>query len=187
MNWVEYDTQQGRDLEPAYQPEEKEQILVPPVRHRLPSTMPADERKRTRRSLPYGVLARLLVVVIVVTGVVATVFWQWSAITRFYRFLNHTGSNPQGQVIHKTAQSKISARVAQQQQRRRARGGGAKWPDRTHRRAAGRALQEDPSDPQGKRYTGSAIGGRKQSRPSRGLPLSSAFARTRQFPNAEWL
>ena len=157
---MEYDTQQGRDLEPAYQPEEEERILVPPVRHRLPSTMPADERERTRRSLPYGDLARLLVVVIMVTGVVATVFWQWSAITEFYQFLNHTGSNPQGQVSHKTpsAQSKISARVAQQQSSADARG--AAVPSGQTVPTVGQRVvlyEEDPSDPQGKRYTGSAI------------------------------
>jgi hypothetical protein len=158
LNWVEYDTHQGRDLEPAYQPEEVERILIPPVRHRLPSTMPADERERTRRPLAYGDLARLLVAVIMVTGVVATVFWQWSGITEFYQFLNHTGSNPQGQVSHKTAQSKISARVAQQQSSADARG--AAVPSGQTAPTVGQRVvlyEEDPSDPQGNRYTGSAI------------------------------
>jgi hypothetical protein len=71
----------------------------------------------SQSSLAQGGLARLLVVVTMLIAGVATVFWQWSAVTEFYQFLNLTGLEPQGQVSHKTptAQPKNSVGVAQQQ------------------------------------------------------------------------
>jgi hypothetical protein len=94
-----------------------------------------------------------------VIAVVGTVFWQWSAITEFYQFLNLTGSEPRGQVSHKTqtAQSKTSVWVAQQQSNADVHG--ATLPNGQTVAAGQQVLlyEDDPTDPQGKRYTGSAI------------------------------
>jgi hypothetical protein len=155
---VDFDTRQEPDLEPGYEPENEQQIVCPPLRHISRSAAPEDER--TRRSLPYCGLARPLLAVIMVTGVVATVFWQWSAIAKFYQFLNRTGSNPQDQVSHKTpsAQSKISGRITQQQSS--ADSQGAAVPSGQTVPFVGQRVvlyEEDPTDPQGKRYTGSVI------------------------------
>ena len=116
-----------------------------------------------------------------VTAVVATVFWQWSAITEFYQFLSHTASNPRGQVSHKTpsAQSKISGRVTQQQSSADAQG--AAVPSGQTVPTVGQRVvlyEENPTDPQGKRYTGSAIWRTETVSTKPGLPLSSRFART---------
>jgi hypothetical protein len=113
-----------------------------------------------RSSLAQRGLARLLVVVTSVAAVMATIFWQWSAITEFYQFLNHTGSEPRAQVSHKTptAQSKISGGVAQKQSSADARV--ATVPHGQMVPTVGQRVvlyEEDPTDPQGKRYTGSAI------------------------------
>ena len=109
LNRVDFDKRQERDHGPCGS--ENEQLLVvPPLRLLSRSAAPEGERS----SLAQHGLARLLVVVISVTAVMATIFWQWSAVTEFYQFLNHTGSESRGQVSHKTptAQSKISRGVA---------------------------------------------------------------------------
>jgi len=94
-----------------------------------------------------------------VIAVVATVFWQWSAIREFHQFLNLTGPEPQGDVTHNTptAQSKTAVGVAQQQSNADAHR--PTLPNGQTLPAGQQALlyEEDPTDPQGKRYTGSAI------------------------------
>jgi hypothetical protein len=128
-------------------------------RERDPETC-GPENKGEQSSLAQGGLARLLVVVTMLIAGVATVFWQWSAVTEFYQFLNLTGSEPQGQVSHKTptAQPKSSVGVAQQQSSAEARGATVP-PGQTVSPVRQRVVlyEEDPTDPQGKRYTGSAI------------------------------
>ena len=155
LNRVDFDKRQERDHGP-YGSENEQLLVVPPLRLLSRSAAPEGERS----SLAQHGLARLLVVVIMVTAVVATVFWQWSAITEFYQFLNHTGSKParSGQPQNPTAQSKISERVAQQQSSADARG--AAVPSGQTVPTVGQRVvlyEEDPTDPQGKRYTGSAI------------------------------
>ncbi len=71
MNWVEYDTRQERDLEPAEEPEDKRPIAVSAVGHATRSALPPeDEYERRVAPLSHGVLARLLVVLIIVAGMV---------------------------------------------------------------------------------------------------------------------
>ena len=117
------------------------------------------ETYRPESSLAQGGLARLLVVATMVIAVVATVFWQWSAIWEFYQFLNLTGPEPRGDVTHNTptAQSKTAVGVAQQQSNADAHR--PTLPNGQTLPAGQQALlyEEDPTDPQGKRYTGSAI------------------------------
>jgi hypothetical protein len=80
LNWVEYDTRQARDLEPDER-----------------NAAPEEEYERTR----LGGLARLLMVLIVLAGVVAVISW-WSSTT----------VKLQSQVSHKTP---FSGRVPQEQ------------------------------------------------------------------------
>jgi len=90
----------------------------------------------------------------------ATIFWQWSAVPEFYQFLSHTASEPRGQVSHKTptAPSKTSGGVAPEQSSAGLRGATVP-PGQTLPPVGQRVVlyEEDPADPQGKRYTGSAI------------------------------
>jgi SAM domain (Sterile alpha motif) len=156
-NRVDFDKRQERDHGP-YGSEDEQLLVVPPLRLLSRSAAPEGERS----SLAQHGLARLLVVVISVTAVMATIFWQWSAVTEFYQFLNHTGSESRGQVSHKTptAQSKISRGVAQQQSSADARG--AMVPRGQTVPTVGQRVvlyEEDQTDPQGKRYTGAAIVG----------------------------
>ena len=154
LNRLDFDKREERDHGP-YGSENEQLLVVPPLRLLSRSAAPEGERS----SLAQHGLARLLVVVISVTAVMATIFWQWSAVTEFYQFLNHTGSESRGQVSHKTptAQSKNSRGVAQQQSSADARG--AMVPRGLTAPTVGQRVvlyEEDPTDPQGKRYTGSA-------------------------------
>jgi hypothetical protein len=152
LNLIDFDKRQERGHGPYGS--ENEQLLV--VRQLLsPSAAPEDEQS----SLAQHGLARVLVVGASVTAVMATIFWQWSAVTEFYQFLNHT-SEPRTLVSRKTptAQSKISGGVAQQQSSADARG--ATVPRGQTVPVVGQQVvlyEEDPTDPLGKRYTGSAV------------------------------
>jgi hypothetical protein len=119
---------------------------------------PADEYERTRPPLSYGGWARLLVVLIILGGVVATISRQWSAISEFYQFLT-AGTKPQSQANHKTpsAQSKFSGRAPQGQSTgpapRTAVPGGHTAPAA----AQHAVLLEEVPNALGRRYIGSAI------------------------------
>ena len=173
LNSVDYDTRQERDLEPNYELEDEQA---------------EEDYERTRPQLSYGGLARLPVVLIIVAGVVATISWQWSAITEFYQLLSHIGSKSHSQVSHETpsARSKFSGRIRLQQGDGQAPSAVAPG-GQTEAAVAQRVVlyEEDPSDPQGKRYIGSAIWRTETVSPDTGMPLNLRFAQTWKFPNAE--
>ena len=118
----------------------------------------APEAERTGHSLSYGALATLLVALIMVVGSAAAVFWEWPAISEFYVFLGHSGSKPQSQAGHQmaSAQSKFSGRIPQQQSSADSPGTAVPGGQTV---ATQRVVlyEENPTDPQGKRYTGSVI------------------------------
>src|SRR4029077_20998261 len=80
LNRVDFDKRQERDHEP-YGPDNEQLLLVPPLRLLSRSAATEDERS----SIAQRGLARLLVLMTSVTAVMATIFWQWSAITEFYQ------------------------------------------------------------------------------------------------------
>jgi hypothetical protein len=99
LNSVDYDTRQ-RDLEPAYEPEdEPSPVQAPPTRYtsRSAAASAEEEHEGKRPPFSYGGLARLVVVLIILAGVVAAISWQWSAITGPYQYLSHIESKPQTQ------------------------------------------------------------------------------------------
>jgi SPOR domain len=100
LNSVDYDTRQ-RDLEPAYEPEdEPPPVQASPTRYtsRSAAASAEEEHEGKRRPFSYGGLARLVVVLIILAGVVAAISWQWSATTGLYhQYLSHIESKPQTQ------------------------------------------------------------------------------------------
>ena len=99
LNSVDYDTRQ-RDLEPAYEPEdEPPPVQAPPTRYtsRSAAASAEEEHEGKRRPFSYGGLARLVVVLIILAGVVAAISWQRSATTGLYQYLSHIESKPQTQ------------------------------------------------------------------------------------------
>jgi hypothetical protein len=151
LYWFEF--AQERNREDAYGPGDERLTALPQVRATRDTAA-----ERTRRSLSYGGLATLLVALIMVVGSAGAVFWKWPAISELYVFLSHSGGNTQIQANHKTMPElrKLSGRVPQQQSSGDASGttvpGGQ---TATTQRVV--LYEENPSDPQGKRYTGSAV------------------------------
>ena len=128
---------------------------------------------------------RLLVVLIILAGVVATISWQWSAITEFYQFLSQTGSKPQTQVSHETpsAQSKFSGRVPQEQGTGQAPGAAVPGAQTAPAVAQQVVLhEEDPNDQQGRRYMGSAIWRTETVSPGAGLAPELAVLADVEIP-----
>ena len=130
-------------------------------------------------------MARLLVVLIILAGVVATIFWQWSAITGLYQYLSHIGSKPQTQAGHETpsAQPKFSGRVPQEQSAGQAPGTSA--PSAQTAPAVAQRIvlyEEDPNDQQGRRYVGSAIWRTETVSPGPGLAPELAVRADVEIP-----
>jgi class 3 adenylate cyclase len=125
-NWDEYDMRHERDLEPAYEPEHEQPLALPqgrypsrraaPGRHTQRHAAPEGEYERRAAALSYGGLARLLMTLIILAGMVAVISWQRSAITEFYYFLRRSEWKPQT-TSHETrpTQPKFSGRVPQEQ------------------------------------------------------------------------
>ena len=134
-----------------YGSDNEQPSLVPAPQFLSPSAASKEERS----SRAQQGLTRLLVVVTSFTVVTATIFWQWSAITEFYQFLNRTGSEPQGQISHKAPKTSVGVAPERSSSPR-----GATVPPGQIVPPVGQRValyEEDPADPQGKRYTGSAI------------------------------
>jgi len=155
LYWFNLGNPHKRDHEDADGSKDQQLTGLPQVGAR--SDM-APEAKRTGRSPSYGALARLLIALVMVVGSAAAVFWESPAISDFYFFLSHPGVKPQGPAGHQSAsaQPKLGGRVPQQQS-------AAKAPETTipggEAASAQRVVfyEEYPTDPQGKRYTGSAV------------------------------
>ena len=187
FNSVDYDTRQ-RDLEPAYKPEDEQPAPAPPVRYSprgVAAPAAEQEYEGKRPPLSFGGMARLLVVLIILAGVVATIFWQWSAITGLYQYVSHIGSKPQTQAGHETpsAQPKFSGRVPQEQSAEQAPGTSA--PSAQTAPAVAQRIvlyEEDPNDQQGRRYVGSAMWRTETVSPGPGLPPELAVRSDVEIP-----
>ena len=148
----DYAARQERNLEPAYEPDDEQPVVAPASRHTPRNAAQEEEYGRKGRGL-----AILPVVLIIFAGVVAAIYWQRPAITEFYR---HFGSRPQSPTGQETSlvRPKLSGRVRLEQDRGQAPAPAAVG-DQTAPAVAQRVVlyEEDPSDPHGKRYVGSAI------------------------------
>jgi hypothetical protein len=152
LNRADFDKRQERDHGP-YGSGNEQLLVAPPLQFLSHSAAPEDERSsRAQRAL-----ARFLVVMTSAILVMATILWQWSAITEFYQFLSRTGLESRRQVSHKTPTT-ISGGVAPEQNSAGPRGATVP-PGQTVPPVGQRVVlyEEDPADPQGKRYAGSAI------------------------------
>jgi hypothetical protein len=154
VNSLDYDTRQERNFGPDYETEDEHSLLAQAVRYSPRSAAPEEKYERNRPPL-----ARLPVVLIILAVVVATISWQWPAVTGFYQFLSHIGSKPQTQVSETpSAQPNFSGRFPQEQDAGQAPGTvvpGGQTPPAVAQRAV--LFEEDPNDQQGRRYIGSAI------------------------------
>jgi hypothetical protein len=150
------DAPQMRSLEPSYGTED-EDAAFPPPSARPYARDQEDHYEEPRPPRSYRGWAQLAIVLIILGGLTATVSWQWTNITHLYQFFSHLRSRQTQTAQTPTAEPKFSGRVPQDQ--------GAGQPSAgTSANQAGPAVaqrvvlyQEDPNNPQGKQYVGSAV------------------------------
>jgi hypothetical protein len=137
---------------------------------------PEDHYTEPRPPRSYRGLAKLAVVVIVLLGVAATISWQWSNITGLYNFVSHMRSKPTQTAQTPAAQPKFSGRVpqeqlpGQQQAQTPAPAPGAPGEQAAPQVAQRVVLyEEDPNNPAGRQFVGSAVWRTETVSPGSGL------------------
>jgi len=98
-------------------------------------------------------------VLIILAGLGATISWQWSNITGLYQFISHMRSRQSQTAQTPTAEPKFPGRVPQEQNPGQAPAAGTAPGNQAGPAVAQRVVlyEEDPNDPQGKRFVGSAV------------------------------
>ncbi len=137
---------------------------------------PEEHYTEPRPPRSYRGLAKLAVVAIVLLGVTATISWQWSNIMGLYNFVSHMRSKPAQTAQAPAAQPKFPGRVPQEQlpgqQQAQAP---APAPGATPGQAAPQVAQrvvlyeEDPNNPAGRQFIGSAVWRTETVSPGSGL------------------
>jgi hypothetical protein len=154
-------------LEEAYDLDDEQRIEPgrPPERRPIE---PADHYRKPRPPRPYRGLAQLVTALVILLGVGTVVYWQWSNISGVYQFLSHMRS-PQSQIAQQPAgEPKFAGRAPQEQTRPQ--------PPAAPNAQSGPATaqrvvldEEDPGNPQGKQYVGSAVWRTETVSPGSGL------------------
>jgi hypothetical protein len=158
-DFPEEDARPLRSLEQSYEVEDEPQAPPPhyPRQQAPRAREPEDHYVEPRAPRSYRGLAKLAVVLIILAGLTATVSWQWNHITGVYNFFAHMRSR-QAQTTPTPSAPKFPGRVPQDQVPGQAPGAGATG-NQPGLAVAQRVVlyEEDPNDPQGKRFVGSAI------------------------------
>jgi hypothetical protein len=150
------DVPQMRSLEPSYETED-EDATFPPPGARPYARDQEDHYEEPRPPRSYRGWAQLAVVVIILAGLTATISWQWTNITHLYQFFSHLRSRQTQTAQTPTAEPKFPGRVPQDQGT--GQPGTGPSTNQAGPAVAQRVVlyQEDPNNPQGKQYVGSAV------------------------------
>jgi hypothetical protein len=152
-------------LDEAYDLDDEQRIEPrrPPAQRPLE---PADHYRKPRPPRSYRGLARLLVLLVILGAIAATISWQWSNISGVYQFLSHLRSRQTQTAQQPAGEPKFAGRVPQDQSRQ---GPATAAPQSGP--AAQRVVlyEEDPGNPQGKQYVGSAVWRTETVSPGSGL------------------
>jgi hypothetical protein len=164
---------------PIEQPTMPQSARQPPY-----MTTPEEAHEPPRPARSYRGMIKLLVVLILLGGAAATISWQWSSIAGLYQILTHHGPRQPSQTTRETptAQPKFSGRVPQEQNAGQAPG--AAPGSQTAPAVAQRVVlyEEDPNDPQGRRFVGSAIWRTETVSPGPGLAPELAVRADVEIP-----
>jgi len=148
------------------------------------TTLPETTHEPPRPARSYRGLIKLLVVLILVSGAAATISWQWSSLTGLYQILTKHGPRQPSQTTRETpsAQPKFSGRVPQEQNAGQAPGTapGSQTAPAVAQRVV--LYEEDPNDPQGRRFVGSAIWRTETVSPGPGLAPELAVRADVEIP-----
>jgi hypothetical protein len=181
----DYDTLQPESLEPSYQLEDEEPPLFPSQSGRSHSPRPPtaeDEYERARPPRSYAGLIKLAVIGCAIGILAAVLSWQWPNITQL---VSQIGSHAPTQVTQQPAQQpKFPGRVPQDQ----APGQQSGAPTTGNQNAPAVAqrvvlYEEDPNDPQGRRFVGSAIWRTETVSPGPGLAPELAVRADIEIPD----
>ncbi len=179
-----YSSRQRRSRELADELQAEQPAMPPSARQPPYATMPEEPREQPRPARSYRGLIKLLVVLLLLGGAAATISWQWSSITGLYQILTRHGSRQPSQTTRETptAQPKFSGRVPQEQSGGQAPG--AAPGSQTAPAVAQRVVlyEEDPNDPQGRRFVGSAIWRTETVSPGPGLAPELAVRADVEIP-----
>lgn len=176
-------------FEPEPTPEPRQITEPPPIEEPPPHSagyaqqIPApaaydDEDGYTRRpQRSYRGIIKLLVLLLVLAGIAGTAYWQRQAITSMVASFRSEPAKPKD-TSQPTARPKIADRIGQS---------GQAAPDSANAPAAAVAQKvvlydEDPNDPQGKRYVGSAIWRTETVSPGPGLAPELAVRADIEIP-----
>ena len=158
-----------RTLEPSYDlADEPQPHFARP--HAPRAREPEEHYEEPRPPRSYRGLAKLAVVLIILAGLTATISWQWSNITGLYQFVSHMRSRPSQTAQAPAAEPKFSGRVPQEQNPGQAPAAGTTT-DQNAPAVAQRVVlyEEDPNNPQGRQYVGSAVWRTETVSPGSGL------------------
>jgi hypothetical protein len=130
---------------------------------------PADHYRKPRPPRSYRGLAQLVGVLLVLAGVCSVVYWQWSNISSVYQFLSHMRSRQSQTAQQPAGEPKFGGRVPQEQTRQPPAAAAPK--SQSGPAVAQRVVlyEEDPGNPQGKQYVGSAMWRTETVSPGSGL------------------
>lgn len=145
---------------------------------------PHAEQEHQRPPRSYRGLIKLIVAMIILAGIGVTISWQWPHITGLYRTIAQIGSKQPSQPARETAaQPKFSGRVPQEQSGTQPSGTAAPG-SQTAPAVAQRVVlyEEDPNDPNGKRFVGSAIWRTETVSPGSGLAPELAVRADVEIP-----
>jgi len=181
----DYDTPQPESLEPSYQLEDDEPPLFPSQSKRAHSPRSPTgegEYERARPPRSYVGIIKLALIGCAIGTLTAIFSWQWHNISQF---VTQFGSHTPTQITQAPAPPpKFSGRVPQEQAQGQAPGA----PTAGNQAAPAVAqrvvlYEEDPNDPQGRRFVGSAIWRTETVSPGPGLAPELAVRADIEIPD----
>jgi hypothetical protein len=185
---IDFDAHHLRSLEPTYDLD-TEQPPTPLSTRPQPPRMAAHDEEFVEPRPPrsYRGLVMPIVALLILLGVGATISWQWSNIAEIYQYFARPAAKQPTQTTQQQpapaetpATPKFPGRVPQQQA-----GGQAGPGSQTAPAVAQRVVlyEEDPNDPQGKRFVGSAIWRTETVSPGPGLAPELAVRADIEIPD----
>ena len=132
---------------------------------------PEEHYAEPRPPRSYRGLAKLAVVLIILAGLTATVSWQWSNIMGLYQFVSHMRAKATPTAQTPAPQPKFSGRVPQEQLPGQPAPAAGATSGQNAPPVAQRVVlyEEDPNNPQGRQYVGSAVWRTETVSPGSGL------------------
>jgi hypothetical protein len=152
-------------LEQAYDLDDEQRIE--PGRRR--PREPADYYREPRPPRSYRGLAQLITALVILFGAGTLVYWQWSNISNVYQFLSHLRSRQSQTAQQPAGEPKFGGRVPQEQTRPQPPAAGSKSESGPALAQRVVLYEEDPGNPQGKQYVGSAVWRTETVSPGSGL------------------